>query len=628
MSVDGVAVQLGIKITYNLNDSPQLRLARHPPTNVTIYPDSDSSTSQDAGSSSRSNYVGSFAELPLKTCVMALTEASPELLCNVDVDYSVYVNDPTEAADAVTSGVGVLVGKGLLSSVLSMQDGKTDIKEEDEVVEIPCIPTPQPCPAERRKVLTSIENVVPDSAPPSLPKSQTLPKPRPIPAPTPGSVQAGNKTPFVMVPALQPRNQPVAPLPAPVQALAGAAPTTYTSRDTRPSTVSRRKYLMGPHGNGWYRRSDLPPPPSSDPPSAAAVASEGDILVVKDNGKNKKRLSDTSDDGARKKRRKTKASQPTQAAMTSPVRRGSKENAPRELVGNKGRPMIQMAATSPIRSVAATTIKRITLKTKPASDPPLTQPAPRAVTESAPSTEQETPTGTQPEPKIRTLNFLSLMSKPFQRSQSECAKDRSSPPQEPLPAAPITSLDAMVPSPNALDMAALNLPPSSPPSSFASSSPSVSPRFTLDSVVDGIEDAPMEDATDVDTEQAGLNVASVLSDSCSSATNYSNPPTSDAVLPESADLAALLRLCDSMTGPQKTLDDVWSAFGIDTQPKGMEPLAGGLGLVEDPGLGGMLAGSDLFDFEAATAHGFVDETGCSTGVSAFDVDFDSLINSL
>lgn len=40
---------------------------------------------------------------------------SPELLSNPSNDYSVYVNDPTEATE---SNSGVLVGKGLLSTNL------------------------------------------------------------------------------------------------------------------------------------------------------------------------------------------------------------------------------------------------------------------------------------------------------------------------------------------------------------------------------------------------------------------------------------------------------------------------------------------------------------------------------
>ncbi|KAG8990446.1 hypothetical protein FRB94_000303 [Tulasnella sp. JGI-2019a] len=117
-----VTLTLGVKITYNLNDTPQLRLARHVPVPVTIYT-SSSSEDCDAGASippsgnATNKYDGCFAELPLRACLSALKDASPELISNPSFDYSVYVNDPTESS-ASAADTGVLVGKGLLSSCL------------------------------------------------------------------------------------------------------------------------------------------------------------------------------------------------------------------------------------------------------------------------------------------------------------------------------------------------------------------------------------------------------------------------------------------------------------------------------------------------------------------------------
>ncbi|KAG9049642.1 hypothetical protein FS837_009613 [Tulasnella sp. UAMH 9824] len=122
MSAAGeTVVKLGVKITYNLNDSPQLRLARHSPTDVTVYDDPDgTSSTTPIGAAKKKSYVGKFAELPLKVCLSALKDASPELLSNPSHDYSVYLNDPTEpSSDGSTSGV--LVGKGLLSWGLEPQ---------------------------------------------------------------------------------------------------------------------------------------------------------------------------------------------------------------------------------------------------------------------------------------------------------------------------------------------------------------------------------------------------------------------------------------------------------------------------------------------------------------------------
>lgn len=65
-----------VKITYNLNDSPQLRLARHSPTEVTVYDDPDGTLSTTPiGAAKKKSYVGKFAELPLKVCLSALKDA-------------------------------------------------------------------------------------------------------------------------------------------------------------------------------------------------------------------------------------------------------------------------------------------------------------------------------------------------------------------------------------------------------------------------------------------------------------------------------------------------------------------------------------------------------------------------
>ncbi|KAG8985294.1 hypothetical protein FRB90_004828, partial [Tulasnella sp. 427] len=124
MSAGETVVKLGVKITYNLNDSPQLRLARHSPTDVTVYDDPDgTSSTTPIGAAKKKSYVGKFAELPLKACLTALKDASPELLSNPSHDYSVYLNDPTEpSSDGSTSGV--LVGKGLFSWGLEPQGGE------------------------------------------------------------------------------------------------------------------------------------------------------------------------------------------------------------------------------------------------------------------------------------------------------------------------------------------------------------------------------------------------------------------------------------------------------------------------------------------------------------------------
>ncbi|KAG8945486.1 hypothetical protein FRC04_000771 [Tulasnella sp. 424] len=121
MSAGETVVKLGVKITYNLNDSPQLRLARHQPTDVTVYDDPDgTSSTTPIGAAKKKSYVGKFAELPLKACLSALKDASPELLSNPSHDYSVYLNDPTEpSSDGSTSGV--LVGKGLFTWGLEPQ---------------------------------------------------------------------------------------------------------------------------------------------------------------------------------------------------------------------------------------------------------------------------------------------------------------------------------------------------------------------------------------------------------------------------------------------------------------------------------------------------------------------------
>ncbi|KAG8888747.1 hypothetical protein FRB98_006875 [Tulasnella sp. 332] len=120
-----ITATLGVKITYNLNDNPQLRLARHVPIPVAVYTSSDECAEASASSSSAipstrtttNKYDGCFAELPLRACLSALKDASPELVSNPSFDYSVYVNDPTESS-ASESNTGVLVGKGLLSSCI------------------------------------------------------------------------------------------------------------------------------------------------------------------------------------------------------------------------------------------------------------------------------------------------------------------------------------------------------------------------------------------------------------------------------------------------------------------------------------------------------------------------------
>ena len=66
-----------VKITYNLNDSSQLRLARHPPIQVSVYDDAESSqeSPKRVSSSSNKGLVGRFAELPLSVCVSAVKSA-------------------------------------------------------------------------------------------------------------------------------------------------------------------------------------------------------------------------------------------------------------------------------------------------------------------------------------------------------------------------------------------------------------------------------------------------------------------------------------------------------------------------------------------------------------------------
>ena len=154
-----------------------------------------------------------------------------------------------------------------------------------------------------------------------------------------------------------------------------------------------------------------------------------------------------------------------------------------------------------------------------------------------------------------------------------------------------------------MDYSDFNLPPSSPPSSFASSSPSVSPRFTLDSVVDGVdeldEEAMSEILADPDAaleEEDQLEGVTPISDvhitstSPPSGSSSSLPHTSDAPAIDFTCLADVLGMCGSQpmqdTQPDSSYD-LWNALGIAPEQPSSDA--------------GMLRGSDLFDFDAAAA---------------------------
>ncbi|KAG8923190.1 hypothetical protein FRC02_011298 [Tulasnella sp. 418] len=111
------STKLRVKITYNIGGSSQLRLARLPPTTVSLLDFSESCNTPSSSTSLLDRYV----ELPLGVCLAAVKQASPELMSDGSQDYSVYVRDPTEDVPNGDSNSadprGVLVGKGLLSTL-------------------------------------------------------------------------------------------------------------------------------------------------------------------------------------------------------------------------------------------------------------------------------------------------------------------------------------------------------------------------------------------------------------------------------------------------------------------------------------------------------------------------------
>ncbi|KAG8947769.1 hypothetical protein FRC03_000930 [Tulasnella sp. 419] len=111
------STKLRVKITYNIGGSSQLRLARLPPTTVSLLDFSESCNTPSSSTSLLDRYV----ELPLGVCLAAVKQASPELTSDGSQDYSVYVRDPTEdVPNGDTNSAdprGVLVGKGLLSTL-------------------------------------------------------------------------------------------------------------------------------------------------------------------------------------------------------------------------------------------------------------------------------------------------------------------------------------------------------------------------------------------------------------------------------------------------------------------------------------------------------------------------------
>ncbi|KAG8897389.1 hypothetical protein FRC01_011356, partial [Tulasnella sp. 417] len=303
---------------------------------------------------------------------------------------------------------------------------------------------------------SSSSSLKPPSEPTPLSKSKSTPS---LPFRGTGAVSTQNMTPFLPVPALQPKNvtqpaQPVLffvqPIPSTLQRPEVAPPVKSSSSGSSSKKKGRDSHLSaGPHGNGWYRRAELPPPvPSSDAAvvgtstavNSDAPMSDADEMEKKDK---KKRAGEAVDDGgARKKRKKSKTGSGLGPA-TSPVR-GSGSRA------------IPMAATSPVRK-PTTTIKRITLKTS--SKPSASTDTPPKSAEATPvavqAKETSVPPSRAPAP-VRQLNFLSLGQRPFLRTQSEGFGQLY--PNNLLPPRPISTSSASSPAVPGLALPSLPMP--------------------------------------------------------------------------------------------------------------------------------------------------------------------------